>query len=361
MSVLSSVPEGFSYSPEAEPHKARTQAILREHPDVRKLIGRNPYSFLAIVALVALQVAAAAWIVGKPWWVFLLVAYTVGAVANHALFVQIHECCHNLIFKKRILNTLAGCLANIPSAFPTSVSFQRYHLKHHSYQGVYELDADIPSEWEARLVGNSSIRKALWLALFPIFAAVHTMRVKEVKTFDRWILLNWVIVFGADVLIVMAFGWTALLYLLASMFFAAGLHPLGARWIQRHYMVSENQDAQETFSYYGGMNRLAFNVGYHNEHHDFPSVPWHRLPQLKAAAAEWYDGLDAHQSWTRLLFRYVFDPKITLYARMVRTDRGGEKALARREGGELALARREGGEGIGKHAREAQPAGDITT
>ena len=80
-------------------------------------------------------------------------------------------------------------------------------------------------------------------------------------------------------------------------------------------------------------------------------MPWHRLPQLKAAAAEWYDALDAHQSWTRLLFRYVFDPKITLYARMVRTDRGGEQALVKREGGE----------GIGEHAREAQPAADITT
>lgn len=341
MSFVSVVPEGFSYSPEAEPHKARTQAILREHPEVRKLIGRNPYSFLAIVALVALQIGAAAWVVGKPWWVFLLLAYTVGAVANHGLFVLIHECSHNLIFKRRILNTLAGCLANIPSAFPTSVSFQRYHLKHHSYQGVYELDADIPSEWEARLVGNSSIRKALWLALFPIFAAVHTLRIKEVQAFDRWILLNWVIVFGADALIVMAFGWTALLYLLASMFFAAGLHPLGARWIQRHYLVTEHKDVQETFSYYGGMNRLAFNVGYHNEHHDFPSVPWQRLPQLKAAASEWYEGLDAHRSWTRLLFRYVFDPNITLYARMVRADRGGEQALADRDGRGEGLGERE--------------------
>jgi len=64
MGLLSSVPEGFAYSPEPEPHKARTQAILREHPDVRKLIGRNPYSFLAIVALVAVQIAAAAWVVG---------------------------------------------------------------------------------------------------------------------------------------------------------------------------------------------------------------------------------------------------------------------------------------------------------
>ncbi len=321
---MSSIPAGFAYSARPEPHKARTQAILREHPDVRKLIGRNPYSFVAIVGLVVLQLAAAAWVVGRPWWVLLLVAYTVGAVANHALFVQIHECSHNLIFRKRILNTLAACLANIPSVFPTAVSFQRYHLKHHSYQGVYELDADIPSEWEARLVGNSSIRKALWLALFPIFAGIHTLRIKEVQAFDRWVALNWLVVVGADALIVWTLGWTAFLYLLASMFFAAGLHPLGARWIQRHYLVSAGQDEQETFSYYGGMNRLAFNVGYHNEHHDFPSVPWHRLPRLKAMAPEWYEGLDAHRSWTRLLFRYVFDPHITLYSRMLRSDRSGE-------------------------------------
>ena len=221
----------------------------------------------------------------------LLLAYTVGAVAKHALFVQMHECTHNLIFKKRVLNTLAGCLANIPSVFPASVSFQRYHLKHHAYQGVYELDADIPSEWEAKWVGNSSIRKAIWLALFPIFATFHTLRIKEVQVFDRWILLNWAIVVGADILIVLTLGWTALLYLLASMFFAAGLHPLGARWIQRHYLMGS---PQETYSYYGALNRVAFNVGYHNEHHDFPSVPWHRLPRLKAAASEWYDGLEAH-------------------------------------------------------------------
>jgi sphingolipid delta-4 desaturase len=90
---------------------------------VRKLIGRNPYSFLAIVGIIALQLAAAAWVAGKSWWVVLLLAYTVGAVANHALFVQMHECTHNLIFKKRVLNTLAGCLANIPRCFPSPFRF----------------------------------------------------------------------------------------------------------------------------------------------------------------------------------------------------------------------------------------------
>ena len=42
-------------------------------------------------------------------------------------------------------------------------------MKHHAFQGVYDLDADLPSYWEAKLIGNSTIGKALWLLLFPVF------------------------------------------------------------------------------------------------------------------------------------------------------------------------------------------------
>ena len=62
-----------------------------------------------------------------------------------------------------------------------------------------------------------------------------------------------------------------------------------------------NKRVQETFSYYGFLNAVTFNVGYRDGHHDFPSVPWNRLPQIRAAAPETYDHLSAHTSWTRLL------------------------------------------------------------
>ncbi len=316
---------GFFHSSVAQPHPGRTQAILRRHPDVRAQIGKNPYSFLAIVLLVGGQLALAAWVAHEPWWVLLLVAYTAGAVIDHALFVLIHECAHNLLFRRTRLNLLAGILANTPSVIPSSVSFRNYHLKHHSYQGVYELDADIPSEWEARLVGISPLRKALWLLLFPIVQLVRPLRVRKVSPVDRWVLVNMAVVFAVDAAILAFLGPHALLYLLAAVFFSVGLHPVGARWIQRHWLV---EGEQETYSYYGKMNLLALNVGYHNEHHDFPSIPWNRLPKLRESAPEYYRELRYHTSWTRLLLRFLFDRNLSLYSRMVRDTAGGAEEVA---------------------------------
>ena len=34
----------FHYSNTIEPHKERTRAILKSHPEVREHIGRNPYN-----------------------------------------------------------------------------------------------------------------------------------------------------------------------------------------------------------------------------------------------------------------------------------------------------------------------------
>jgi sphingolipid delta-4 desaturase len=48
------------------------------------------------------------------------------------------------IFSKGWQNTLASITANLPHLLPSAVAFQRYHMKHHAFQGVYALDADLP-------------------------------------------------------------------------------------------------------------------------------------------------------------------------------------------------------------------------
>jgi sphingolipid delta-4 desaturase len=310
----------FHQSFEKEPHRDRTKKIIAEHPEVRQLIGRNPLTIFALLFMVASMVFISYLVKDSAWWVILLVAYFVGAFFNHSLFVMIHECTHNLLFKKKGPNILAGIVANFPHVLPSSVLFMRYHIKHHSFQGIYELDGDIPNVWEGRLINNSTVGKIFWLLMYPIFQIFRTFRLKEIKPIDGWVILNWTLQAAFDVAIIVFFGWSAFFFLFASFFFSVGLHPLGARWIQEHYLtLSENQ---ETYSYYGPLNRIAFNVGYHNEHHDFPSVPWNKLPQVKNTAPEYYDSLHSHMSWTKLFFRFLFDKNISIFDRTIRGDRG---------------------------------------
>ena len=135
-------------------------------------------------------------------------------------------------------------------------------------------------------------------------------------------------------------GWAGFLYLVFAFLFSIGLHPVGARWIQEHYTYDFDQ---ETFSYYGPINLVALNMGYHNEHHDLPSIPWNNLPKLRAMAPEFYNNLKYHSSWSRLLFQFIFDRRYSLYSRVERTETDGPHTASQmvgREAGNLDLSAR---------------------
>ena len=306
-----------------QPHPERTRAILKAHPEVRRLMSRNPSTALIAVAVVALQTALA-FGMGKLgihyWWLSLLLGYCVGAFAHHTNYVIIHDAAHNLIFRRKSWNRLIAILADFPNLFPGAMGFRVYHLKHHSHQGDYEIDADLPNRWEAALVGNVWYRKALWLLLFPVVQLTRPPRIKSYTMWSRWLFLNVALALAYDAAIVYFCGWAGLLYLTFSFFFSIGLHPLGARWIQEHFTVD---DEQETFSYYGPINFLALNVGYHNEHHDFPSISWNNLPKLRKMAPEFYDTLRCHTSWSGLLCEFIFDKRYGVSGRVERVKSNG--------------------------------------
>jgi sphingolipid delta-4 desaturase len=308
----------FHQSADEQPHRERTRTILAAHPEIRGLVGENPWTFALIVGVVALQTGHAA-LMGRlglgGWWVALIVAWCVGAFANHALYVMIHDATHNLIFRRRAPNQWAAILADLPNVFPAAMGFRVYHLQHHAHQGDYHLDADIANRWEARLVGHSPLGKTLWLLCFPLFQLTRPPRLRAIRLWSAWNWANLTVNATFVALVYAFFGANAIIYLTASFFFSVGLHPLGARWIQEHYTLDPSQ---ETFSYYGPLNALALNVGYHNEHHDFPSVAWNRLPQIRAAAPEFYNALQSHDSWVKLWLQFIFDPRYDLFGRVER-------------------------------------------
>ena len=125
-----------------EPHFERTRLLLANHPEVRELVGNAPVTSVAIFGIVGLQLLVAWLLRGQPWWMILIVAYGVGAFADHALWTLVHECTHNLVFRKTSENSLIQLVANIPSVIPSAIAFRRYHLLHHDHQGDEDLDAD---------------------------------------------------------------------------------------------------------------------------------------------------------------------------------------------------------------------------
>jgi sphingolipid delta-4 desaturase len=304
----------FAMTDHPNPHIQRGKEILKRHPEVRKHFAPYPLTGLYIAAVVAFQLTAAYLLKGTSWLWVILCAYLVGAFASHALFVLIHEATHNLIVKRNLPNRLFGILCNVGQGFPSAMSFRTYHLLHHYRLDEYAYDADLAFRWEARLVKNSPLRKAIWLYLFAAIEIIRPLRVKRPYT-DKWVVANTVVIGITDFLIWRFCGPLGLTYVLLSTIVGIGLHPVGARWVQEHYTFHEGQ---ETYSYYGPLNTIAFNIGYHNEHHDLVRVPWVHLPKIKAIAPEFYDHLHAHRSWTRVLLQFLFDPKLHLFARITR-------------------------------------------
>lgn len=307
--------KAFTYTSQPNPHCQRSRALIKKYPEVRKLIGPYPPSALYIILMNIMMIALSYWSAGQSCWMIILLAYTVGALTNHALFVMIHEASHNLIFKSTTANKIMGILCNVPQAFPSAIGFRTYHLIHHSNLNEYDYDADLAFEWEAKWVGNSWWRKIVWYIGFMIIEAVRPMKLKAGTVKDKWVFINILFILATDIFIVYYFGWKAFCFLFLSSFFSVGLHPVSARWIQEHYTFKEGQ---ETYSYYGPLNALQFNIGYHNEHHDLFRVPWVHLPKLRAMAPEFYNNLYYHTSWTKLFFQFIFDKNLTLYSRIVR-------------------------------------------
>jgi sphingolipid 4-desaturase/C4-monooxygenase len=304
-----------------EPHGPRRRALLLRHPELRELVGHSYLTSAIIFAIVAVQLVIAALVQAGAnagawtgsWWFVVILAYAVGATLNHWAGMGIHEASHRLVARTRLGNRLVALVANIPIVFPAAMSFWRYHGDHHRHLGIEGIDNDLASAAEIRVVGRSPWRKALWLLLYPVFAAGARGFVRKP---ERWEMIGLAAQLVEAFLIQQFIGKTGLVYLALSTFFGFGLlHPVAAHFIHEHYIW---KPGQETYSYYGPLNWVTFHVGYHNEHHDLPAIACWRLPRLRATAPEFYRDLASHRSWARVLFQFVFNREIGHDARIAR-------------------------------------------
>ncbi len=237
----------------------------------------DPRLKYTVFCMVLVQVIAAYLFRDASWLTIVIASYCFGGVINHSLTLAIHEISHNLAFghSHPLLNRLLGLWANLPIGIPYSITFKKYHLEHHKYQGDDEMDVDIPSNIETKLFTRTST-KLLWVMLQPFFYALRPLFLRP-KSITRLEVLNFSVQLTFDIIIYMTMGYKSVMYFIIGTLLATGLHPVAGHFISEHYMF---QKGYETYSYYGPINSIVFNVGYHNEHHDFPNIPGCNLPKV---------------------------------------------------------------------------------
>ena len=329
-------------------------AIIKAHPEVTKLCGPEPLTKYVVLGVVSLQIATAYLLRNTPFfsWTFFLTAYVIGATANQNLFLAIHEISHNLAFRSAGMNRAIAIFANLPIGIPYSASFrvrpaqsgswasandckQPYHLTHHKSLGVDGLDTDLPTAFEAIFL-DSLAGKAFFCTFQILFYAIRPVFVYAVP-FTSIHFINIAVQALFDVILVKYASLNSLYYFILSSFLAGSLHPCAGHFIAEHYVFEKlgaeakdpltNTHIPETFSYYGPLNLLTYNVGLHNEHHDFPAIPWTRLPKLREIASEFYADLPTHKSWVYVIWQFIWDKDVGMTCRVKRKD-GGRKVGA---------------------------------
>ncbi|XP_027195374.2 delta4-sphingolipid-FADS-like protein ifc [Dermatophagoides pteronyssinus] len=353
----------YEWSYTDEPHATRRKLILKKYPQIKKLMTIDQKFKWIVIGIVFIQITTL-YILShfNSLWLLFLMAYCFTGVLNHTLTLAIHEISHNQAFgtNRPLYNKLFGIFANLPIGFPMSVTFKKYHLAHHRYQGDDIIDTDIPSRFEAKIF-TTTVRKFIWVLLQPLFYGLRPLFVYP-KPPSVYEFLNLIIQLSFDIFIAQTLGIRMVFYMIGSSLIAMGLHPVAGHFISEHYIMFDSNKKDliekakqlkqlknideintiddndlskcdfingvyahnglmlipETCSYYGPLNWITFNVGYHVEHHDFPSIPGTLLPQVRKIAPEYYDSLHSHNSWINVIYRYIMDPNIGPYSRVKR-------------------------------------------
>src|SRR5580692_651325 len=226
------------------------------------------------------------------WWFTASSIFLIGFGPFHDLLVQGHEGTHDLISRSRRVNDFLTWFT-LALAGISAEAHRRFHLDHHRHAHTPE---DLEYQFFDRVVRGVPGWAYL---LIPAFAQIgvntYGLEKRMPPGVRRRIALE---LAGAALLHVglgLVLGWRRyLLFLAAPM--VTGLYAASVlRSVTEHHGVTEGSEWTNARSIvtHPVIEFLWSNVNYHLEHHLYPSVPYHALPELRRALAADYQ---AHRS-----------------------------------------------------------------
>jgi fatty acid desaturase len=206
------------------------------------------------------------------------------------LFCAEHESAHYTAFRSRWMNTVTGHLVAFILMLPFN-AFKAFHWDHHRFTQDPKKDPELanglPSghlatfwlwlgwpNWSSRLVGffRHGIQAKVSSPWIPTTQHGNIIREARLYLLGYLVLLTGSVLMGSALLV-----WLWLLPVFCGY------------WFLRPYLLSEHTGCandgdmyQRTRTIYTNrlVHWLAWNMPYHTEHHRYPAVPFHALPDL---------------------------------------------------------------------------------
>lgn len=226
-----------------------------------------------------------------PFWPALMLPQGIVLVF---LFTLLHEASHQTPFRSRWLNVAAAHASGFLILLPPRW-FRYFHFAHHRFTQMPgkdpELAAPKPETWGQYLLHISGI--PVWISHVSTLVRNAAGRCEDdfVPTGKRDVVRNeariMLAAYLALLLASLAFRSSALLFVwLIPML--VGQPFLRLYLLAEHgrcaYVANMLENSRTTLTN-ALVRRLAWNMPYHAEHHSYPAVPFHKLPELHRLAA----------------------------------------------------------------------------
>lgn len=260
---------------------AERRARLQERSDAAGLrhLALHAGAILAMGAAIALR---------APGWPLLIVPQ---GIAVAFLFTLQHECTHRTPFASERLNEWVGRIAGLLIMQPFTW-FRHFHLAHHRWTNDPERDPELEggkpeTRWAYALhVSGWPYWRAhalnLWACAFgaPRGAYLPERAMGRMRLEARAMLAAYALAaasLAATPVLLWAWMLPALLGMPALRLYVLAEHG-------RCAFVADMFENTRTTLTNRLLRALAWNMPFHAEHHAFPNVPFHRLPELHALA-----------------------------------------------------------------------------
>jgi fatty acid desaturase len=268
-----------------------------------KLIKKNnsPAGFRFALMYLFILLSAFALIMswGQNIWLILLahIAFALGFCSS---FACEHETIHGTAFKNKSLNKMAAFLCGIVQLYPPTM-FRELHFTHHRYTHIPGKDPEISFGGKPIPSTVSSLPMYLsWISGLPLFLFKFIMLFGGILTmpdffknaifpFFRKSMRTQLFIESLLILVIYILIVISAIYLHQGFWFIFSGLALG-HCILATYLAPEHNglphegnimDKTRSMKTNIFVRTLMWNMPYHAEHHAYPAVPFHALPELR--------------------------------------------------------------------------------